>query len=148
MTTVERIAGVEPVVIHLDDLQARFVGRGIADPSIIGEPLPLGMNNQHPGSLEVEIMKNAIGNGEGEPSWGGRCPQMTIEVLDLQCDEKSSREEWKDEIEGATRTRTAIYTDGSKAEATLGMVAGNGSNRKEEDKEQRLERERQYGMGK
>ena len=68
MTTVERIAGVEPVEIHLDALQARFVGRGIADPSIIGEPLALGMNNQHPRSLEVDIMKKAIGNGEGEPS--------------------------------------------------------------------------------
>ena len=119
MMTVERIAGVEPVEIHLDALQARFVGRGIADPSIIGEPLALGMNNQHPGSLEVEIMKKAIGNGEGEPSWGGRCPQMTIEVLDLECDEKSSREEWKEAIEGATRNRTAVYTDGSKAEGTL-----------------------------
>ena len=49
---------------------------------------------------------------------------MTIEVLDLECDEKSSREEWKEAIEGATRNRTAIYTDGSKAEGTLGMVAG------------------------
>ena len=123
MTTVERIAGVEPIEVHLDALQARFAGRGIADPSIIGENLALGMNNQYPGSLEEEIMKKAIGNEEGEPSWGGRCPQMTIEVLDLECDEKSSREEWKEAIEGATRNRTAIYTDGSKAEGTLGMVA-------------------------
>ena len=49
---------------------------------------------------------------------------MTIEVIDLECDEKSSREEWKEAIEGATRNRTAIYTDGSKGEGTLGMVAG------------------------
>ena len=49
---------------------------------------------------------------------------MIIEVLDLERDEKSSREEWEEAIKGATRNRTAIYTDGSKAEATLGMVAG------------------------
>ena len=84
MTTVDRIAGVEPVEIHLDALQARFAERGIADPSIIGEPLVLGTNNQYPGSLEEELIKKAIGNGEGEPSWGGICPRMTIEVLDLE----------------------------------------------------------------
>ena len=67
MMTVERIAGVKPVEIHLDALQASFAGRGIADPSIIEEPLAVGMNNQYPGSLEEEIMKKAIGNGEGEP---------------------------------------------------------------------------------
>ena len=124
ITTVERIAAVEPVEIHLDAFQARFAGRGIADPFIIGEPLALGMNNQYPGSLEEEIMKKVIGNGEGEPSWGGRCPRMTIEVLDLECDEKTSREEWEEVIKGATRNRTAIYIDGSKAEGTLRMVAG------------------------
>ena len=93
MTTVERIVGVEPVEIHLDPLQAKFAGRAIADPSIIGEPLALGMKNQYPGSLEEEIMKKAIGNREGEPLWGGRYPRMIIEVLDLECDEKSSRGE-------------------------------------------------------
>ena len=31
MTTVERIAGVEPVKVHLDALEARFTGRGIGD---------------------------------------------------------------------------------------------------------------------
>ena len=62
MTTVERIAGVEPIEVHLDALQARFAGRGIADPSIIGETLALGMNNQYPGSLEEEIMRKGMGN--------------------------------------------------------------------------------------
>ena len=124
MTTVERIAGVEPVKIHLDALQARFAGKGIADPTVVGESLALGMNNQHPGSLEAGIMQKALGAGGGEPSWGGKCPRITIKVIDLECNEKSSREEWKEAIEKATGNRTAIYTDGSKAEGTLGMVAG------------------------
>ena len=84
----------------------------------------LGMNNQHPGRLEEEVMRKAIGDGGGEPSWGGKCPRVTIKVLDLECNEKSSKEEWKDAIERATSNRTAIYTDESKAEGTLEMVAG------------------------
>lgn len=92
--------------------------------SIVGKSLGLGMDNQHPGSLEEEIRENAIGDGGGEPSWGGRCPQTTIEVLDLQCNEKNTKEEWKKVIERATSNRTSIYTNGSKAAGTLGMVAG------------------------
>ena len=49
---------------------------------------------------------------------------MTIKVLDQECNEKSSKEECKEAIERATSNRTAIYTDESKAEGTLRMVAG------------------------
>ena len=93
MTMVERIAGVEPVEIHLDAFQARFARRGIAYPTVVGESLALGMNNQHPGSLEAGIMQKALGDGGGEPSWGGKCPQITMKVIDLECNEKNSKEE-------------------------------------------------------
>ena len=91
---------------------------------MVGESLALAMNNQHPGRLEEEVMRKAIGDGGGEPSWGGKCPRVTTKVLDLECNEKSSKEEWKDAIERTTSNRTAIYTDESKAEGTLEMVAG------------------------
>lgn len=60
---------------------------------MVGESMSLGIRNLHQGSLEEEVMVKAIGRDGGEPSWGGKCPHKTVEVIDLQCDAKSSNEE-------------------------------------------------------
>ena len=90
MTTVERIAGVEPAEVHLDALQTLFVASGIADSTIVGEALKLVIEGKRPGSLEEEMVSQARGEEGGEPSWGGKCPRTEMEIIDLECNEGSS----------------------------------------------------------
>ena len=89
---VNQIAGVESVDIHMDNNQVRFVARCVEDPTKLGDMLPVGFGDA--GGVLSMTNFNTAGKKdltravsilpEGKPLWGGTCPRIDIEEVDVR----------------------------------------------------------------
>ena len=123
MESVNKIAAVESVETDLDAMQVRFMARAIGDPIGVGD-LICGAGRGVPDAPDAEMMAKALaGIEDPRVEWGGLCPRVNIDVMDLGAGRESSVGEWEAAIRKATRGRRVVFTDGSKMEGVKGEVA-------------------------
>ena len=148
------MAGVEDVDIHLGNNQVQFVARQVEDPSKVGDMLPVGFgdstmlndelaeereerrwNDYGPQWVAKEGKKDGFISTltqmvsilpEGKPLWGGTCPKINVEEVDIWPgggkESEKDPEEWEKEIRKAGIGGAFNFSDGSLLES--GNVGG------------------------
>ena len=106
--SVDKIAAVESVETHLDAMQVPFIAIAIEDPVGVGD-LIYGAGKGVPGTLDAEMMAKALVGIEGpRVEWGGLCPRVSIDVMDLGAGRESSVGEWEAAIRKAADRKSVV----------------------------------------